>query len=154
MRILPLAALAAATILAGAAGAAKLDPAAAIQARQAGMKQIGRNFKAINDQMHGGAPDGQAIAAAAHALAELAPRVPSWFPAGTGPDSGVKTAVKPEVWSQAPDFRAKAKALALAARNLDAAAAKGGDPAALQPLVQQLGGACKACHTAYKAQDH
>jgi cytochrome c556 len=154
MRALPLAALAAAAILAGAAGAAKFDPAAAIQVRQAGMKQIGRNFKAINDQMHGGAPDGAIVAAAAHELAGLALKAPGWFPAGSGPDSGVKTAAKPDIWSQTADFRAKAQALAAATRTLDAAAAKGGDPAALQPLVQQVGGACKACHTAYKLQDH
>jgi cytochrome c556 len=154
MRTLTLAALSAALVLAGAATAAKIDPAAAIQTRQAGMKAIGRNFKAINDQMHGGAPDGAAIAASAHALAGLALKVPSFFPAGSGPDQGVKTAVRAEVWTQAADFRAKAAALAVATRNLDAAAAKGGDPAALQPLVAQVGGACKACHTAYKVQDH
>lgn len=154
MRSLPLAALAAACVLAGGAAAAKLDPAAAIQARQAGMKSIGRNFKAINDQMRGGAPDAAVVAASAHELAGLATKVPSFFPAGTGPDSGVKTAVKPDVWSNAADFRAKAQALAVATRNLDAAAKKGGDMAALQPLVAQVGAACKACHTAYKIQDH
>src|SRR4051812_22775444 len=98
MRTARLALVAAAALAATSVAAAKVDPAAAIQTRQAGMKAIGKGFKAINDQMRGGAPDAKAVAAAAHDLAGLAPRVPSWFPAGSGPESGLKTAAKPDVW--------------------------------------------------------
>lgn len=155
MRIARFALLAAAAALAATAGAAaKVDPAKVVQARQAGMKQIGRDFKAIMDQLHSGAADGKAVAASARDLAGVAPKVGGWFPAGTGPQPGLKTSAKAEIWSQNADFRAKAQALAVAARNLDAAARRGGDPSALQPLVGQLGGTCKACHTAYKVSDH
>jgi len=154
MRPTRLALVAAAALAATSVAAAKVDPAVAIQARQLGMKQIGRDFKAINDQLRSGSADGKVVAAAAHDLAGLAPKVPSWFLAGTGPETGLKTAAKADIWAQNADFRAKAKALALATRNLDAAARRGGDPAALQPLVGQVGGACKACHTSYKVSEH
>ena len=154
MRTARFALFAAAALAAASVAAAKVDPAAAIQARQAGMKQIGKDFKAVMDQMHSGAPDAKAVAVSAHDLAGLAPKVPSWFPAGTGPETGLKTAAKADIWAHNPDFRAKAQALAVAARNLDAAARKGGDASALQPLVGQLGGACKACHTTYKVSEH
>jgi cytochrome c556 len=134
--------------------AAKVDPNVAIPARQMGMKQVGRTFKGINDQLHSGAPDAAAVAAGAHQLADLARKVPSWFPAGSGPETGVKTSAKPEIWAQPADFRAKALTLANATAALDRAAAKSADPAVLQPFVAQVGGACKACHTAYKAPEH
>lgn len=154
MRPTRLALLAAAALAATSVAAAKVDPAVAIQSRQLGMKQIGRDFKAINDQLRSGSADPKAIAAAAHDLAGLAPKIPSWFPAGTGQETGLKTAAKADIWAHNGDFRAKAKALALAAHNLDAAARKGGDASALQPLAGQVGGACKACHTTYKVSEH
>jgi cytochrome c556 len=150
MRILAVLALAASAV----ALLAAVDPNVAIPARQMGMKQVGRTFKGINDQLHSGSPDSAALAAGAHQLADLARKVPSWFPAGSGPGTGVKTAAKAEIWAQPADFHAKAVALANATAALDAAAAKSADPAVLQPFVAQVGGACKACHTAYKAPEH
>jgi cytochrome c556 len=152
MRIVRVAALAACAI--ALVAAVKVDPNVAIPARQMGMKQIGRTFKGINDQLHSGAPDAAAVAAGAHQLADLSRKVPSLFPAGSGPESGVKTAAKAEIWAQPADFRAKAQALANATAALDAAAAKSADPAVLQPFVVQVGGACKACHTSYKVAEH
>jgi cytochrome c556 len=150
MRILPVLALAVSAV----ALLAAVDPNVAIPARQMGMKQVGRTFKGINDQLHSGSPDSAALAAGAHQLADLARKVPSWFPAGSGPGTGVKTAAKAEIWAQPADFHAKAIALANATAALDRAAAKTADPAVLQPLAVQVGGACKACHTAYKVADH
>jgi cytochrome c556 len=150
MRILPVLALAASAV----ALLAAVDPNVAIPARQMGMKQVGRTFKGINDQLHSGSPDAAAVATGAHQLADLARKVPSWFPAGSGPETGVKTSAKAEIWAQPADFRAKALALASATSALDKAARKSADPAVLQPFVTRVGGACKACHTAYKAPEH
>jgi cytochrome c556 len=152
MRIIRVAALAASAL--ALLAAAKVDPNVAIPARQMGMKQIGRTFKGINDQLHSGAPDAAAVAAGAHQLADLARKVPSLFPAGSGPETGVKTAAKADIWAQPADFRAKALALATATAALDKAARKSADPAVLQPFVARVGGACKACHTTYKVQEH
>jgi cytochrome c556 len=151
LRIVPIAALGAAACLLLVAA---VDPRVAIPARQAGMKQIGRNFKAILDQLNAGTPDAAVLRTSTQQLADLAPKVPGWFPPGTGPESGVKTSVKALVWTQTADFAAKAAALASTTRVLAAAAAQSSDPAVLKPLVMQVGGACKACHTTYKVQEH
>ena len=150
MRLASLALLsAAAGLLVAAAGA---DPKTVIPARQLGMKQIGRAFKGINDQLKGG-HEAAALKADSRQIATLAPKIPSWFPRGTGPNAGVKTAAKGNIWTSRRDFEAKAAALAKASSALAAAAAKNNDPATLRPLVAQVGGACKACHTTYKRQD-
>ena len=132
---------------------AAVDPHVAIPARQMGMKQVGRTFKGINDQLHASAPDAKALADGSAQLANLAKKVPSWFPAGSGPDTGVKTAAKADIWTNQADFKAKAAALATATRALADGAKHSSDPAVLTPLVRQVGGACKACHTTYKVQE-
>jgi cytochrome c556 len=118
------------------------------------MKQIGRNFKAIFDQLHAGTPDAAVVRTSAQQLADLASKAPGWFPPGTGPESGLKTSAKADIWVHPADFAAKAAALASSTRALAAAAAQTSDPAVLNPLAMQVGGACKACHTTYKAPEH
>ncbi len=133
---------------------AAVDPHVAIPKRQDGMKLVGRTFKGINDQLKASTPDAQALKLGSAQLAQLAKQVPSWFPAGSGPDMGVKTEAKADIWAKPADFHAKALALASATDALAAGAARSSDPAVLTPLVQQVGGACKACHIAYKTEDH
>jgi cytochrome c556 len=150
MRLASLAFVAAA---AGLLVAATADPKAQVAARQAGMKQVGRTFKGINDQLHG-AHDAGTLKAQTHELAELAKRAHSWFPKGSGAEAGVKTAAKAEIWTNRRDFDAKAAAFAKASLALSNAAARSSDPAVLGPLAGQVGGACKGCHTTYKLSDH
>jgi len=132
--------------------AAAAQPKVVISARQLGMKQVGKSFKTINDQVRSGSPEAAVVKASASQLAALAAKVPSWFPAGTGPDTGIKTAAKAEIWTRAANFRAKAAAFAAATRNLAAAAAKTSDPGVLEPQIRRVGGTCKSCHTAFKLQ--
>jgi cytochrome c556 len=134
-------------------GATPVDVKRTVEARQAGMKQIGKSFKAISDQARGGTPDAAIVKTNADELARLAAQLPRWFPAGSGPGQGVKTKVKPEVWTKPADFKAKAAALADATTALAEAARNGSDAAALAPHLRAVGGACKACHTDYKAAD-
>src|ERR1700757_997004 len=96
----------------GVAGAAwALDAAAVEQAREAHFKEIGRNFKAARDELKKGAPDLAVVRASAHRIAEAAPQLPTWFPAGSGPQAGLKTEAKAEIWAKPDDFRAKAQDL-------------------------------------------
>lgn len=53
---------------------------------------------------------------------------------------------KAEIWTNWDDFAAKAKALNDAATALDASTLEG-----VQAGMGAIGGACKACHTAYKS---
>ena len=58
----------------------------------------------INDEARAGKPDMSAIAAAAARLKTHAAQVPTWFPKGSGAESGAKTAAKAEIWSDAAGF--------------------------------------------------
>lgn len=132
--------------------AAVTQPKVVIPARQLGMKQVGQSFKRINDQVRSGSPEAAVVKASARQLAALAAQVPRWFPAGTGPGTGSKTAAKAEIWTRAESFRSEAAAFAAATRNLAAAAAKSSDPGVLEPQIRRVGGTCKSCHTAFKAK--
>lgn len=123
-------------------------PADVITARQQGYKQIGKAFKAINDNLKE-TPDVALIRTNAATIAQLAPKVNTWFPAGTGKETGIKTAALPTVWTQRPEFAADAKKFADAAKLFDAAAKKG-DIAAIRTAAGDLGQTCKTCHQTFR----
>ena len=125
---------------------------AVIEARQQSLKSLGGAFKAINDQLKADAPDVAVISEAADKVAMLATDMPNWFPAGTGPDTGVKTDALPTIWSD-PDGFAEARAnFATAATNL-LTAAEGGDVAMIAEAFKATGGACQTCHKSYRKDD-
>ncbi len=69
-----------------------------IEARQGHLKQIGKAFKTISDQLKAGSPDLTQIQAAAATVPKEASGMADWFPDGTGPESGVKTEALPVIW--------------------------------------------------------
>ena len=87
--------------------------------------------------------------AAGHAagLAALAALVPDLFPEG----SGEGTRAKPEIWQNWADFTTKIDGLQTAAAALVQASA-GGDMAAIEAAVGEVGKACGACHDVYRAE--
>lgn len=133
--------------------AASPDPVAAVKARQARMKDVGRTFKTINDQMKSGSPDANVVKANARKLALLTANVAPLFQQNTTGVTGMKIEAKPEIWSHWADFQAKAGNLAQATRQLAATADRSTDPAVLGPAVKTVGGACKACHDSYRLKD-
>jgi cytochrome c556 len=136
-----------------ATAALALDAAATIKARHDFFHSLGGANKTVSDQLKSSTPDLAAIRAATAQIATLAPQLPAQFPAGSGPESGVKTGAKPEIWTNAADFKVKADGLATAAAALNKAAA-GTDIAAITAANKDLGTACKNCHTVYRSQDH
>lgn len=116
--------------------------------RNENMGKIGKANKAISRELKASAPNIQTIRSSSAIIAGFAPKVPSWFPAGTGPDVG-KTLAKPEVWQKPQDFAAKAKAFQGAAQAFDAAA-KADDMTAIRARFADLGKTCKACHDNYR----
>jgi cytochrome c556 len=127
-------------------------PAGVITARQDAYKQIGKANKGINDELRKPAPAMAAIQANATILDTLAPRVPSWFPKGSGPEAGVKTAALPAIWQRNPEFQAAARNFAAAAHNFRAAAASG-DVNRVRAAAPALGAACHTCHETFRARD-
>ena len=77
---------------------------------------------------------------------------PCWFPKGSGPESGVKTDAKAEVWNDAAGFAAAANRFQGEAAKLQEIAA-GGDIAAIKAQVRATGGACKNCHDKYRVPE-
>jgi cytochrome c556 len=116
--------------------------------RHENMEQIGKAFKIAGRELKAGAPNLAAVRSSAATIAGFAPRVPSWFPPGTGPDVG-KTMAKPEVWQKPADFASKTKAFQGAALAFNAAA-RAGDMAAINARFGDLGKTCKACHDGYR----
>lgn len=135
---------------------APLDKAAAVQMikdRHEKYHRIGKAMKDSKRAIDASPADFATIRASAATIAELAPQVPSWFPKGTGMDSGNKTGAKPDIWGKPDEFAARAKDLNTAAQAFDAAA-KSGDIGQVKSAFGNLGKSCKACHDQFRAEDH
>jgi cytochrome c556 len=149
--------LAVATIgLALAAGAAiAADPAAdtpggkAVLGRQAHYRELNAAFRTVNDDLRKDMPDKAAIAADVGKMKALTDDLPSWFPKGSGPEAGVKTRAKAEIWTDAAGFAAAATRIQAETGKLQDAATAG-EIEALKAQAKAVNGACKACHDAYR----
>lgn len=135
------------------AGAAVAQTAAqkAVSARQAGYKQMGAAFKAINDELKAGAPDTKAISVNAAKVRDLSTQVPNWFPKGSGPEAGVKTKAKADIWAEPAKFSAAAAALRTESAKLHTVAATG-DVAAIRAQVRAVGASCGGCHKPFREE--
>jgi cytochrome c556 len=142
--------LAAAALAGGVAMAQEASPGGkAVLARQAHMKELAKAFGGVGAELRKEAPDKTAIAAGAAQAKALAAALPTWFPKGSGPEAGAKTAAKAEIWSDAAGFdTAVAKVQAETAKLADVAA--GGDLDAIKAQARATGGACNACHEKYR----
>lgn len=124
----------------------------AAYARHENFKKQGAAFKAINDELRKGDPDKAVIARNAAALKTLTAQLPTWFPKGSGPESGFKTDAKPEVWSDAAGFQAAVNRLQVEASRLNELAAAG-DINAVKGQARATFGACKGCHDKYRVPE-
>lgn len=122
---------------------------AVMKEREHHMEAFGDEAKKISTTLKSSSPDVQQIQQSAAKIAELAPKLQSWFPKGTGPDVG-KTRAKPELWQKPEDFTLKAHDLEVAAQEFKVAA-DSGDLSRIKPAFAALGKACKACHDLYRA---
>lgn len=124
---------------------------ALMKQRHENYEKIGKAMKAISRELKGDSPNLDSVRAGAATIAQLAPQVPTWFPAGTGPDVG-KTEARAEIWQKPEDFAGKAKAFREAAAAFEAAA-RGSDLAAIRSAHADLGKSCKACHDSYREEE-
>jgi cytochrome c556 len=150
-RVYGLAAMLAVVIGSGAALA--LDAPAAIKERQDFYKDIGKSMKGLGEELKSSSPNIADIQKYSAALDVAAPKVPSFFPAGTGPEAGVKTGAKAEIWQKPDEFKKDAADFATAAHALNVAA-QAGDVGAVKDAAGKLGEACKACHQTFREKEH
>lgn len=138
--------------IAGGTALAAVDAAKVYADRHDNFKKIGMAFKTINDGLKADAPDSKAIAAQAKIISDLSGKIPSWFPKGSGPESGVKTRAKAEIWSDWATFQASAKSLQTESAKLQTIALKG-DVEAIKAQTKATGKACGTCHDKFRGPE-
>lgn len=138
--------------LLGAVAIAQTPAGKAVESRQAGFKQIGAAFKTVNDQLRGNNPDWSRLTPAAERLGAHAQQLPTWFPKGSGAEAGVKTAARPEIWTDAAGFADAASRLGRETEALKVAVAAK-DVEAARRGARATGQACAACHDQYRLKD-
>lgn len=127
-------------------------PADAIRSRIASFRELGAAYKAVNDSLRGGEVQTVLLAQSARQVRNAARGQYGWFPAGSGPQAGVKTAAKPEIWANPAKFKAAQDSFAAAADQFQKVVA-GGDAAAIRTQARKLGAACKGCHDSFRTED-
>jgi cytochrome c556 len=133
------------TLTAGAALAKDGVQDPTVKARMAVMDTIGMNTKILGD-MAGGktAFDATAAKAAKAALVAAATKIPTAFEAEA--DDPVSEA-RPDIWMNMEGFIENATDLQSAAGMIDVSTLEG-----VQAGMGAIGGACKACHTEFRAK--
>ena len=123
---------------------------AAVTARQSHMKLYGHNLGILGAMAQGKADyDAEAASAAAKNLVALASMgQSSYWPQGSDSEANEGTRALPAIWSDFPGVMKTIGELQAAAAGMDAAAGTGLD--ALKTAMGPLGGACGACHKAYR----
>lgn len=136
----------------GGAALAQKSPADTIKARIDAMKSMGGNLKTVNEQLKGATPDAAAIKMAVAGISTTGKDVASWFPAGTGPESGVKTRAKAEIWSDAAGFKAAADSFVAGNAKFSTVVA-GGNIDAIKADLKAFSDGCGGCHMKFRAPE-
>ncbi|WP_170762038.1 c-type cytochrome [Ruegeria lacuscaerulensis] len=125
----------------------------AIKARTSIMKLYSFNIATLGGMAKGETEyDAEAATRAANNIvAVLQIDQSEMWPAGSDNVSDPSTRALPDIWENFPDVGTKAQALADAAVAMQAAA--GQDVDSLKAAMGPLGGACSACHKAYRAPE-
>ena len=89
-----------------------------------------------------------AVSAAAAKVKEYADQMGTWFPAGTGPETGIETEAKANIWTDRATFDAAVTRLQGEATKLVAVT----DAAGLKAQFPMTGGACKNCHDTFREE--
>jgi len=112
-------------------------------ARQELMAGIGKNTKILGDMVKGTTPfDAAAAEAAKTVLVASSAQISAKFEANVT-DAGSEA--KPEIWTNWEDFAAKGMALNAAATAMDTSSVE-----TIGAGMGAVGGACGACHKAYR----
>jgi len=125
-------------------------PADEVAARQAAMKVVGKGNAAIAAAMKAETPDFPGANAAAKSIQSAFTAFPGHFVAGSGPDSGITTKAKAEIWTDMEGFKA-ANMKAVTASAALVAATAGTDVAAVNAAQTELRGTCGGCHSKYRS---
>lgn len=139
----------AAIVLASAVPAFALDAASVEKSRHDYFHQLGKAMKSAGDELKKSEPSMADVKVFAATIDKLAPELASHFPAGSGPDSGVKTETKADIWSRPADFKTAVERFTTAAHTYNTTA-QTGDLAATRAARIALGKTCGGCHDNFR----
>jgi cytochrome c556 len=127
---------------------------AAVEMRHANMKERGAAIGVLAKMAQGETPYDAAAAstAAAALLAAVSADETGWWLPGSENGMVADSFARPEIWTNATEFEAKAAAMITAAEAMNAAA--GVDLAALQAALPAVGGSCGGCHEIFKVPEN
>lgn len=128
---------------------AQLAPKDAVGVRINGYRETGAAFKNINDQLKAETPAKVMLRSSARTIAVAARDQHKWFPAGSGPEAGVKTKAKSAIWSDSAGFTA-AQARFQREADLMVKVVDSGDKAQMQKQAKALGASCSSCHNKFR----
>jgi cytochrome c556 len=115
------------------------------------MRASGAAMKAVVPLARGDAAwNAAAPVPALESLLASARNTPAMFPAGSGPESGLKTRALATIWTRRAEFEASAKSLADAAEAM-LAAARANDEAGFKRGFAALSRPCASCHETFRA---
>ncbi|KCZ84188.1 cytochrome c signal peptide protein [Hyphomonas adhaerens MHS-3] len=121
-----------------------------VKMRRANFKDLGAAFKAIGDELKAGRPSSTTVVFSIKSLNQYARDMENWFPEGSGPELGVKTDAKSEIWSDDAEF---AQAMANFKAAVSDLTNDAEDPATIPIRFQSAGKTCKACHDQFREED-
>ena len=137
--------------LIGAAPATAQSPGAvAAKVRHDHFHDLGKTFKSAGDQLKSPSPDLAVVKADAGEVKTYAAQLPSWFPKGSGVESGAKTRALPAIWTDPQAFAAKAQAFQVESAKFAALTETSADVAAIGAQYKAVGHACGACHDKFR----
>jgi cytochrome c556 len=141
------------SLICGAAVAQAPSMADAVKQRHDNFKAMSRNFKAASDQLKTASPDLGVIKNAAAEVKGYSTQLPTWFPKGSGPETGLKMEAKAAIWTDSQDFSSAAHNFQIEAAKLSTLTAASNDLAAIRAQFKATGQACGACHDKYRVKD-
>jgi len=113
---------------------------------------MANSLKAINRELKGSAPDVARIRQEAGSLVSAGEQLPSWFPAGSGPDVHARSRAKAEIWSDNAGF-SRVHANFLQQAQSFQRLAEAGDVEQMRGASGALGKSCGNCHESYRGPE-
>jgi len=107
-------------------------------------------MKVFRNELRSDSPDNEAMKSAADVVASYADQISGWFPAGSGPESGLETDALSYIWKNTEKFSRLSAEIVPASTAL-VAAVSGKDQATIISQVGATGKACKSCHDSFRA---
>lgn len=119
------------------------------QQRHADFEKIGDAYETLEKQIKKSKPDAAVIQREAALVLAMGKEIPNWFPEGSGPDKGVKTKARAEIWTQAADFTRLQETFMATAEAMNQTAVSG-DFSTISAQFEKMGEACSECHKQFR----